>query len=288
MKAKIKAKKYLIVIMSILSVVMLIPFVILVSTSLKSMNDIQSSVFTFIPKQVVWHNFIDAMSRGNWLRYFWNTFFVTVVVVFFSLITNSLTGYAFARLRFRGRETLFVFTLIGFMIPPQVTMIPLFTVLKNFPLVGGNDILGNGGIGFVNSYYALILPYIAGSFGVFMFRQFFMNFPEALDDAARIDGLGRFKAFCLIYVPLSKPVFATLAVLKATQTWNEYTWPLVITNTDEMKTVQLALTLFKTETDIQWNLLMAATLMISLPLIILFVFAQRYFVEGIVTTGLKN
>ena len=121
-----------------------------------------------------------------------------------------------------------------------------------------------------------------------MFRQFFMNFTEALDDDARIDGLGRFKAFCLIYVPLSKPVFATLAVLKATQTWNEYTWPLVITNTDEMKTVQLALTLFKTETDIQWNLLMAATLMISLPLIILFVFAQRYFVEGIVTTGLKN
>ncbi len=288
MKAKIKTKKYLILIMSILSVVMLIPFVILISTSLKSMEDIQSSVFTFIPKQVVWHNFIDAMSRGNWFRYFWNTFFVTVVVVVFSLITNSLTGYAFARLRFRGREWLFVCTLIGFMIPPQVTMIPLFTVLKNFPLVGGNDILGNGGIGFVNSYYALILPYIAGSFGVFMFRQFFMNFPQALDDAARIDGLGRFKAFCLIYVPLSKPVFATLAVLKATQTWNEYTWPLVITNTDEMKTVQLALTLFKTETDIQWNLLMAATLMISLPLIILFVFAQRYFVEGIVTTGLKN
>jgi multiple sugar transport system permease protein len=160
-------------------------------------------------------------------------------------------------------------------------------MLRHFPLAGGNDFFGQGGLGLVNTYAGLIIPFIAGSYGVFLFRQFYLNFPHSLDDAAEIDGLGKVKTFYLIYVPLSKPVFATLGALKATQTWNEYIWPLIITTTDEMKTVQLALSFFRDEYEIQWNYLMAATAIITLPLILIYLFSQKYFVEGIVTTGIK-
>jgi multiple sugar transport system permease protein len=275
-------------IMFILSLVMLFPFFLMVMTSFKTMAEIQSSTFTLIPAHFYFINYVDAMTRGDWGHYFFNSFFITVVTVGVSLVINSTSGYAFARLNFRGRDTLFVIALIGMMVPQQVTMVPLFIILKNFPLVGGNDLFGQGGMGWVNSYMGMISPYIAGAFGVFLFRQFYLNFPSSLDDAAAIDGLNKFQTFMKIYVPLGKPIFATLAVFKATQTWNEYGWPLVITTGDNMKTVQLALTMFKDEYTVIWNQMMAATTLISLPLIIAFLFAQRYFVEGIVTTGMKG
>jgi multiple sugar transport system permease protein len=275
-------------IMFLLSLIMLFPFFLMVMTSLKTMGEVQSTTFTLFPKHLMFINYMEAMAHGDWGRYFFNSFFVTAVTVGISLIINSMAGFAFARLHFRGRDTLFVIALIGMMVPPQVTMIPLFIILKNFPLVGGNDILGQGGMGFVNTYMGMILPYIAGAFGVFLFRQFYLNFPSSLDDAAAIDGLNKFQTFIKIYVPLGKPIFATLTVFKATSTWCEYAWPLVITNNDVMKTVQLALTVFKDESTIVWNQMMAATTLTTLPLIIVFILAQRYFVEGIVTTGMKQ
>ena len=137
-------------------------------------------------------------------------------------------------------------------------------------------------------YAGIVAPYIAGAFGVFLFRQFFLNFPRALDEAAKIDGLTRFGTFVQIYLPLSKPIFATLVVFKTTSTWNEYTWPLIITTNKNMWTVQLALSVFKEEFITQWNYLMAATTLIMLPLLIVYIFMQKYFVEGIVTTGIKG
>jgi multiple sugar transport system permease protein len=277
----------LFVIMFILSCIMLFPFILMISTSLQSETELMSSTFHIIPKTIVFANYITAMHTGNWLLYFWNSFFVTTVTVLISLMINSIAGYAFARLNFKGRDVLFMVSLIGMMVPQQVSMVPLFVILRRMPLVGGNDIFGNGGIGFVNSYWGMILPYIAGAFGVFLFRQFFLNFPSSLDDAAKIDGLGRVKAYYYIYMPLSMPVFATLAALKTTMTWSEYTWPLIITQSEHLKTVQLALSLFRTENEVHWNLLMAATALITLPLIALFLSAQKYFVEGIATTGMK-
>jgi multiple sugar transport system permease protein len=275
-------------VMILLSLLMLFPFFLMVMTSLKTMAEIQSTVFTFFPKHWHWINYVEAMTRGDWVRYFYNSFLITTVTVLVSLVINSMAGYAFARLDFPGRDALFVLALIGMMIPHQVTMIPLFIILKNFPLVGGNNLLGQGGMGWVNSYMGMILPYIAGAFGVFLFRQFYLNFPRALDDAAAIDGLNKFQTFVRIYVPLGKPIFATLTVFKATQAWSEYSWPLVITNSDAMKTVQLALTMFKDESAVVWTQMMAATTLISLPLILAFIFAQRYFVKGIVTSGMKQ
>ncbi|TCL56465.1 multiple sugar transport system permease protein [Hydrogenispora ethanolica] len=276
------------IIMLVLSLIILVPFLIMLVTSFKTMGEVLAPNFTFIPKQWAFFNYIEAMTTGNWGRYFFNSFFITAVAVVVSLIINSVAGFAFARLEFKGRDLLFFISLIGLMVPQQVTMIPVFLILKHVPLAGGNDLFGQGGMGWVDSYMGLIIPYIAGSFGVFLFRQFYLNFPKSLDDAARIDGLTSLKTYLYIYLPLSKPVLATLIVLKTTSTWNEYTWPLIITVSDKMKTVQLALTLFRDETNVQWTLMMAATTLIVLPLLIIFLTLQKYFVEGIVTTGIKG
>lgn len=273
----------------VLCLIFLIPLFLMILTSLKSMPEIMASQFVWKPEQWLFSNYRGAMEKGDWLVYFKNTFLVTVITVAISLVLNSMAGYGFARIPFRGRNTLFFFALTGMMVPQQITMIPVFINLKNFPLVGGNDILGHGGSGMINTYAGLILPYIAGAFGVFLCRQFYMNFPVSLDDAAKIDGCSRFMAYFRIYLPLSKPILATLAVLKASQTWNDYLWPLIMVNKDETMTVQLAVVAkFTTEYSIQWNLLMAATALIILPLLVLFIFTQKYFVEGIVTTGMKG
>ena len=273
----------------VLCLIFLIPLFLMILTSLKSMPEIMASQFVWKPEQWLFSNYREAMEKGDWFVYFKNTFLVTVITVAISLVLNSMAGYGFARIPFRGRNTLFFFALTGMMVPQQITMIPVFINLKNFPLVGGNDILGHGGSGMINTYAGLILPYIAGAFGVFLCRQFYMNFPVSLDDAAKIDGCSRFMAYFRIYLPLSKPILATLAVLKASQTWNDYLWPLIMVNKDETMTVQLAVVAkFTTEYSIQWNLLMAATALIILPLLVLFIFTQKYFVEGIVTTGMKG
>ena len=277
----------LIIFMFILSFIMLFPFLLCLSTSLKSQTELLSPTFNLIPKTFVFQNYTNALSTGDWGLYFKNSLYITIVTVLLSLLFNSISGYAFARLNFKGRETLFMISLVGMMIPQQVSMVPLFIILKKIPFAGGNDFLGNGGQGLLNTYWGMILPSVAGAFGVFLFRQFFMNFPTSLDDAAKIDGLGRVKAFYHIYIPLSMPVFATLAALKSNYVWTEYTWPLIITKTESMKTVQLALALFRTENEVIWNLLMAATVVITIPLIVVFLAAQKYFVEGISSTGMK-
>ena len=277
-----------IAVLILISFMMLFPFILMLSTSLKNMAELQRPVFSIIPDVLRFENYPKAMARGNWGRYFWNSIYVTFWTIILSLLFNSMAGFAFARLDFKFRELLFIISLIGLMIPPQVNMLPIYVILKYIPFAGGNDWLGRDGLGWLNSYWGLIAPYVAGSFGVFLFRQFYLTFPRALDDAAVIDGMNTFQRFILIYVPLSKPVMASLVALKATATWNEYTWPLIITMTEEMRTVQLALSLYKDEYTIEWELLMAATAVTMIPLLIVFFCAQKYFVEGIVTTGIKG
>lgn len=275
--------------MLVLLLIVLTPFFLMILTSLKSLPEIMSPEFKLLPEKWLFSNYVEAMQRGNWPRYLFNSLLVTCVTVAVSLVINSLAGYAFARIRFKGRNTLFFLALIGMMVPAQVTMISVFILLKNFPLMGGNDLLGAGGTGLINTYAGLILPYIAGPFGVFLCRQFYMNFPVSMDEAAKIDGCSRFTAYLRIYLPLSKPILATLAVLKATQTWNDYMWPLIMVNKESMMTAQVAVvSTFVSEVTIHWQYLMAATAIIILPLFILFLFAQKYFVEGIVTTGMKG
>ena len=162
------------------------PLLVTISTSLQSHSEVYASSPVLLPAKPQWHNYVDAMQNGNWGRYLFNSAYVTLWTLVLSLAINSMAGYALARIRFRGRAAVLALTLAGLMIPPQVTMIPVFTMLRSMPLAGGNDLLGQGGTGLMNTYGGLILPYIAGSFGVFLMRQFYVSFPTALDDAARI------------------------------------------------------------------------------------------------------
>lgn len=265
-----------------------IPFVVMLSTSLQTRTEIFSASADLIPDQFLFSNYAEAMQNGNWGRYFANSFLVVGIVVIVSLVINSMAGYVFARIKFRFSKPLFMLILAGMMIPPQVTMIPIFSMLRAVPLVNGNDIFGNGGSGLLNTYAGLVIPFVAGSFGVFLCRQFYMGFPKELDDAATVDGCSRFRTFISIYLPVGKPVLASLAVLKFVGTWNEYTWPLIMVRSDEMRTVQIALTLFRNESEIRWPLLMAATILVSLPVYILFAFCQKHFVNGILAGSIKG
>ncbi len=265
-----------------------VPLFMTASVSLQTMPEINASAVTIWPSAPQWKNYVDAMHNGNWALYLKNSAVITAITVVISLAINSMSGFVFARIPFRGRNALFLLILVGMMIPAQVTLIPVFRLIVSWPLAGGNDLFGNGGTGLYNTTAGLILPYIAGSFGVFLCRQFYLGFPKELDDAAAIDGCGRFSQFARIYLPLSGPVLASLGVLKFTGTWNEYMWPLVMTSGEELRTVQIALTMFRDESEIKWNLLMAATIVGSLPIYIVFFFAQKHFVSGLLAGSVKG
>ncbi len=276
-----------IVVMTLASLIMLFPIIMMISTSFQSMAEIQSAAFHLLPQRLSLDYYTEAMSTGNWGLYFKNSLIVTLTAVLFSLLFNSIAGFAFARLHFRGSRVMFLLLMVGLMMPAQVTMLPTFLIMARFPLMGGNSLLGQGGTGLINTYAGLIIPLVSGSYGVFLCKQFYENFPRSLDEAAEIDGCSKWHTYFAIYLPNSKAILATLGLLKAVAVWNDYLWPLVMTNSDNMRTVQLALTMFNTESGIQWNLMMAATVLVSLPLFILFLCAQKYFVQGIVTSGLK-
>ena len=272
----------------IFAVVMLAPFAVTVFTSLKPKDELYFVGINLLPSSPRPYNYVEAMQAADWGRYFFNSTFVTTVAVVGSLLLNSIAGFCFARLHFRGRDFLFFFMLIGIMIPPQAIIIPQFLMMKSVPLFGGNDITGQGGIGWLNTYWALIMPWLAGSFGIFLCRQYYINFPTELDEAARLDGCGPLRLFTQIYLPLSGPVLAALAILKTVFMWNDFFYPLIMTNTENMRTVQLGLQTFAGDFYSEWNLLMAAAVLVTLPLVVMFFFLQRHFVEGIVTSGLKG
>jgi len=277
-----------IILVALLVIAIAFPFVVMLAISLQSKTEIFSLSANLIPDKWLFSNYKEAMESADWLRYFGNSMIITVIVVLVSLVLNSMAGYVFARMEFPFKKPLFILILAGMMIPPQVTMIPVFSMLRAVPLVGRNNILGQGGSGLLNTYAGLIIPFVAGSFGVFLCRQFYVGFPKELNDAATVDGCNRFRTFIKIYLPLGKPVLASLAVLKFVGTWNEYTWPLIMVRSNEMRTVQIALTLFRNESEIKWNQLMAATIMISLPVYILFIAMQKHFVSGILAGSVKE
>lgn len=273
--------------MSAASLVMLIPIIMMFMTSFKTMAEIQSPVFHLFPERFSLDNYRDALTTGNWMVYFKNSLVITLTAVILSLLFNSIAGYAFARLKFRGAKIMFLFLMIGLMMPPQVTMLPTFLIMAQFPFAGGNNLFGVGGTGLINTYAGLVIPLVSGSYGVFLCKQFYENFPRSLDEAAEIDGANKWKTYFAIYLPNSKAILATLGLLKAVSVWNDYMWPLVMTNSESMRTVQLALTMFKTDSGIMWNQMMAGSVLVALPMFVLFLCAQKYFIQGIVTSGLK-
>jgi len=269
------------------AVAMLLPFVWMLSTSVKPADQLFSVPPTWLPRPIQWDNYARAMGAGNFGRYAMNSLLLGAANVVTNVLLSALAGYAFARLRFPGRNVLFLLVLATLMVPYQVTIIPLFVIVRHIPLFGGNDLLGQGGIGWINSYWGLIVPGAVGAFGIFMLRQFFQTLPNELEDAARIDGADEFRIFWQIMLPLAMPAVATLAIFSFQAGWNAFLWPLLITTTDDMRTIQLGLTVFVQQYSTQWDQLMAATVVATLPVILVFAFGQRLLVRSIAFTGIK-
>jgi multiple sugar transport system permease protein len=287
MNRRIVQKSLWYVAATIIAVLAIMPVVMMVFASFKTAEEIRSSTFRLLPATFQFSNYTTAFRTGSWGVYFKNSIIITTVTVLFALLFNSIAGFAFARLSFAGSKILFLFLLVGLMMPPQVTMLPTFLIMARFPLAGGNNLWGVGGHGLVNTIQGIIIPIVSGSYGVFLCKQFYENFPRSLDDAAEIDGANTWQLFFLIYLPNSRVILTTLTLLKGLSVWNDYLWPLVMTRSESKRTVQLALTMFTSDTVIQWGPLMAAATVVALPMIVLFLSAQKYFVQGIVTTGLK-
>lgn len=281
------ARLGLYLILAIGAVAMVVPFVWMVSSSFKTDAEIFRYPPRWIPEVFRWQNYPEALRRAPFARYFLNSGVVAGLGALLGIALSSLAGYAFARLRFPGKRVLFGLVLATLMVPFYVTLIPLFLLVTRFPLAGGNSLLGAGGHGLYNTYAGLIAPGLANVFGIFLMRQFFQTLPSDLEDAARMDGAGEFTVFWRVMLPLTGPAVATLAVFLFTSEWNSYLWPLVATGSTEMRTVQLGLALFKGEFQTDWARLMAATVVVTLPVIGIFLAAQRWFINSIAFSGLK-
>jgi multiple sugar transport system permease protein len=258
-----------------LAAVMLLPLLWMVVTSLETEQQTLKFPPILWPGVPQWRNYLDVLSDSAFGTWFWNTTLVTVTVVLSNLVLCTLAAYAFARIRFLGRAFVYFVLLATLMVPLQVVLIPTFLIVKDLGLL---DRLG-----------ALIVPNLVSVFGIFMLVQFFRTLPIELEEAARIDGASRLSILLRIVVPLSMPALATLAVIQFLWTWNDFLWPLVtiLTNQDAF-TLQLGLATFQGAHQTQWNLIAAANIMSMLPLIVLFLLAQRTFVRGIATQGLKG
>ena len=256
------------------ALVMIVPLLWMIVTSVESLNDTRHFPPVLIPHGIHLENYTSVLQDAPFGRWYMNTAIVTTVTVLANLLLCSLAGYAFARVPFFGRGVVFVLMLATLMIPFQVVMIPTFLIVKKLGLI---DTLG-----------ALIVPNLANAFGIFMLRQFFRTLPVELEEAARIDGASRLGVLFKIVIPLSMPALATLAVIQFMWTWNDFLWPLITIYSEKNMTLQLGLTTFQGAHQSSTNLLMAANVMSMAPILVLFFVAQRYFIRGIATSGLKG
>lgn len=257
-----------------LAFITLAPFIWMILTSLKDMSEIFVYPPQWLPSEFRFDNYRKAFEAAPFGRYYFNSIFVAVTVTVGQLITCSMAAFAFARLQFKGRNLLFYLFLGTMMIPYNVTMIPSFLVLY--------------WLGWIDTYYALIVPGLASAFGTFLLRQFFITIPKELEEAAYIDGATKLQVLRKIIVPLAKPALATLAVFTFMGVFNDFIWALIVLNSEDMQTVQLGLAIFRDRYLTQWDLLMAGSVTAVLPILIVFFFAQKYFIQGITLSGLKE
>jgi multiple sugar transport system permease protein len=253
---------------------MLAPFLWMISTSLMGELDVFRFPPRFLPSSYRWQNYPDAMTMQPFGRYFLNTAIVATVSVLSQLMFCSMAAYAFARLRFLGRDRLFAVYLATMMIPGIVTLIPSFLLITTF--------------GWMNTYLALVAPSLSSVWGIFLLRQFFMTIPRDLEDAARVDGASELMIFWRIILPLSRPALATLAIFAFMASWKDFLWPLIVTNRTDMRTVEVGIAGFNSLYATDWPHQMAAAVLVMLPVIVVFFAAQKYFVRGITMSGLKG
>lgn len=275
-KTNIKLLKnvFLYGVLIVISVFMIIPFLWMISASLKNELAVFEFPIKWIPEEFKWENYKKVWTDMPFLTYYLNTIKIAVSVTLIQLGTCSLAAYAFSKIKFPGRDKIFVGYICTMMIPYQVIMIPQFMIIRT--------------LGLVDTHAALILTAAFSPFGVFLFRQFFLGIPEELSEAARIDGCSEFGIYARIILPLAKPAAASLTIFTFVDRWNDFLGPLIYINSDKMKTLQLGMRNFQTEYSSSYALLMAAAVCASIPTIIVYLCAQDFFVEGIASTGVKG
>jgi ABC-type glycerol-3-phosphate transport system permease component len=250
------------------------PYIWMFVTSVKPIEEIHSYPPSFIVKNPTLSSYHDLFRLIPIVKYMWNSVYVSAAVTIANVFFCSLAGYAFAKHRFYGRDKIFFILLGSLMIPWQVNLISGFILVKK--------------LGWLNSYNALIIPAMAGVFGVFLCRQFIMSIPDDLIDAAKIDGCGEFTIYRLVIFPLIKPVLATLAIFTFLQQWNNFIWPLIVINSSRMRTLPLALSVLNGQFGTKFAMIMAGAVVATTPMLVVFLFFQRYFMKGITMTGLKG
>lgn len=272
------------------ALLMLFPFIWMVLGSFKDIEESNRFPPTIWPE--TWHpeNYGRAWSAppSTLGRYLLNSTIISIIGTALQVVICALAGYAFAMLRFRGREALFLLVLATTMIPGEVTLIPNFVTIRRFPLLGGNDLFGAGGSGLYDTYIAIILPGLVGAFNIFLLRQAFMTTPREYWEAAQIDGCGSFAYLWRVMIPLALPTLLTVAVFGFIGRWNSLLWPLIITRSEALRPVQVAMTYYQTEFLTDYGTLMAASIIVTLPIIIFFVLVQRQFIAGVINAGLKG
>ena len=250
--------------------IMVTPFLLMLLVSLLPLNAFLQRDFRL--ELLTFNNYVETFQVVPFGRYYFNSLFVTVTVTVGRVLISSLAAFAFARLRFRGRETIFLFYLATLMIPFPVTLIPNFLIVKN--------------LGWYDTYLALIVPGLFSVFSVFLLRQYYRSLPIDLDEAARIDGASSLRIWWQVIVPLSGPVLATLTIFDFQGVWNDFLWPLVVTTSEEMRTLPVGLAAFVGQYATAWNLLMAGAVIALLPVLLIYMLAQNWFVKGITLSGM--
>jgi multiple sugar transport system permease protein len=261
--------------------ILMVPLLWMLVTSLETQAETNRFPPVLLPERPRFENYVEAWTAAPFGHFFVNSLLVTSVVLISNLIVCSLAGYAFARIRFLGRGALFVTLMATLMVPFQVTMIPVFLIVKWF----GDNVAGGLGIDHLG---ALMLPNLATAFGIFFLRQFFQTVPVEVEEAARVDGTSRLGVLFKIVLPLSLPAMSTLAALTVLTSWNDFLWPLIVITSQDQMTIPLGLSYFQGAHQVKWPLLMAANVMSLLPMLLVFVGAQRYFVQSVASTGIKG
>lgn len=252
----------------------LLPFVWMISTSLKPDNEVLKMPPQWIPSVIQWKNYVDAFEAVPFFTYLKNSIIVTVLITSCELITTILAAFAFAQLEFKGKNILFLLLVATMMVPGEILTIPNFVTLAQ--------------LGWIDSYKAMVAPWATSVFSIFLLRQQFASIPQSYYKAARMDGCSDLRYLFTVMVPMSRPTIVSIALLKIINSWNSYLWPLIATNSREMRTLPVGLAYFSTEAGTDYNALMAFSLMIIMPTIIVYLFTQKYIIQGVSKTGLKG
>lgn len=276
MKAPFKGSKILShLVLAFGSVVMLLPFFWMLSTALKTEPEAIAYPIKWLPSVPQFHNFVEAWQfQPLWSRYFFNSFFIAIVTVVLEVLIAAMAAYAFSKMEFFGKNLIFGLFLATMMVPGEVLLVPNFITLAN--------------LGWIDKYPALIVPWVVSVFAIFLLRQHFMQLPNELREAAQLDGAGHIRFLFQIVLPLSRPALATVALLKFIGSWNAFLWPLLVTNSPEMRTVQNGLSSFMQEAGAHYHIWMAAATLALLPVLILFLLLQKQFYASVARSGLKG